>query len=181
MVEQLQYIMVPISIRIHLSYLHVRTCGFHIEIHSQDTAHSQVLQLHSSNPEEYRAEQLRKLLPFIINPNRVFFIDSTRLLVYLWLYNYTKELRNFYGQPNRPHWYPAEVPFKSPNHASGMLVNDYCSLISACELSLILLQVGKRSCLQLRWGQFLVPISKSARRGTQCLRKCVMYNCYTCM
>ena len=30
---------------------------------------SSVIVLHSPNPEEYRAEQLRKLLPAIINPN----------------------------------------------------------------------------------------------------------------
>ena len=73
--------------------------------------------LHSSNPDDFRNDQLRKLIPALVDPKRKNTAESS---TYCFPSHHSIELKHFYGDPaNKQDWYPQGVPFKSPNHVRG--------------------------------------------------------------
>lgn len=66
----------------------------------------------------YRSDVLYKLIPRIVNPKSEYIDRVIHNCLYIKIF---ADKRKFYSDTaNKPEWYPANMPFKSPNHPKGI-------------------------------------------------------------
>ena len=66
----------------------------------------------------YRSDVLYKLIPRIVNPKSEYIDRVIHNCLNIQIF---ADKRKFYSDTaNKPEWYPANVPFKSPNHPKGI-------------------------------------------------------------